>query len=204
MLEAQQLAAQRGSAVLFANVDFTVRAGEALMVTGANGSGKTTLMKIAAGLTRPVTGRLSWLGTTVLPFDPALRASTLYIGHSPALNDELTAEENLCALVRLHGTQADAAAIRAALSAWSLEAQRALPARALSQGQRRRVGLARLRLLQRALWVLDEPTAALDSAGVALLEQHVSSHLASGGIALIATHDDLTLNAGTKRNLHLR
>ena len=204
MLEAQQLAAQRGSAVLFANVDFTVRAGEALMVTGANGSGKTTLMKIAAGLTRPVTGRLSWLGTAVLPFDPALRASTLYIGHSPALNDELTAEENLCALVRLHGTQADTAAIRAALSAWSLEAQRALPARALSQGQRRRVGLARLRLLRRALWVLDEPTAALDSAGVALLEQHVSSHLASGGIALIATHDDLTLNAGTKRNLHLR
>jgi len=204
MLEAQQLAAQRGSAALFANVDFTLRSGEALMVTGANGSGKTTLMKIAAGLTRPVAGRLSWLGTAVSPFDPALRASTLYIGHTPALNDDLTAEENLCALVRLHGSQADTATIRSALSAWSLEAQRALPARALSQGQRRRVGLARLRLLQRALWVLDEPTTALDSDGVALLEQHISSHLAGGGIALVATHVDLALNAGAKRKLHLQ
>ncbi len=204
MLEAQQLAAQRGSAVLFANVDFTLRSGEALMVTGANGSGKTTLMKIAAGLTRPVAGRLSWLGAAVSPFDPALRASTLYIGHAPAINDELTAEENLCALVRLHGALADAAAVGAALAAWSLEAQRALPARALSQGQRRRVGLARLRLLRRALWVLDEPTAALDSEGVALLEEHISSHLADGGIALVATHDDLSLNAGTKRTLRLQ
>jgi heme exporter protein A len=204
MLEAQQLAAQRGSAVLFANVDFTLRPGEALMVTGANGSGKTTLMKIAAGLTRPVAGQISWLGNAVAPFDPALRASTLYIGHSPALNDELTAEENLGAMVRLHGAVADAAAIRAALAAWSLEAQCALPARALSQGQRRRVGLARLRLLRRALWVLDEPTAALDSQGVTLLEQHLSSHLAGGGIALVATHDNLALSAGTKRKLHLR
>lgn len=204
MLEAQQLAAQRGSAVLFASVDFTLRSGEALLVTGANGSGKTTLMKIAAGLTRPMAGRLSWLGDAVSPFDPALRASTLYIGHSPALNEDLTAEENLCALVRLHGALADAAAVGAALAAWSLEAQRALPARALSQGQRRRVGLARLRLLRRTVWVLDEPTAALDSDGVALLEQHVSSHLAGGGIALIATHDELTLCAGTKRKLHLQ
>ena len=204
MLEAQQLAAQRGSAVLFANVDFSLRPGEALIVTGANGSGKTTLAKIVAGLTRPVAGRLAWRGAEMAPFDSALRATTLYVGHAPALNDELTAEENLLALVRLHGASPDTANVRAALAAWSLDAQRALPTRALSQGQRRRVGLSRLRLLRRALWVLDEPTTALDADGVALLEQHLSTHLGGGGIALVATHHDLALAAGAKHTLHLQ
>ena len=204
MLEAHQLAAQRGSAVLFAGVDFSLRSGDVLLVTGANGSGKTTLMKIVAGLTQPVAGRLAWQGAEVAPFDRALRATTLYIGHAPALNDELSAEENLCALVRLHGASADAEAVRAALAAWSLDAQRSLPARALSQGQRRRVGLSRLRLLRRTVWVLDEPTTALDSDGVALLEQHLSAHLAGGGIALVATHHDLTLSSGAKCKLNLQ
>ncbi|MEO8739543.1 MAG: cytochrome c biogenesis heme-transporting ATPase CcmA [Casimicrobiaceae bacterium] len=204
MLEAQQLAAQRGSAVLFANVDFSLRAGEALLITGANGSGKTTLMKIVAGMTRSAAGRLVWQGTVVVPFDAALRASALYVGHASALNDELTAEENLVALLRLHGAAADGAAIRAALGAWSLDAQRQLPARALSQGQRRRVSLARLRLQRREVWILDEPTSALDADGVALLEQHISTHLAGGGIALIATHHDLALTSGAQRKLHLQ
>ena len=204
MLEAQQLAAQRGTAVLFADVNFSLRAGDALLVTGANGSGKTTLSKIVAGLTRPVAGSLFWQGAGVAPFDGALRASTLYLGHAPALNDDLTAEENLVALVRLHGAMTDTANIRAALAAWSLDAQRALPARALSQGQRRRVGLSRLCLLRRALWVLDEPTTALDADGVALLEQHLSAHLGDGGIALVATHHDLALAAGAKHTLQLQ
>jgi len=204
MLEAQQLTAQRGSSTLFANVDFALQPGEALLVTGANGSGKTTLMKIAAGLTQPASGRMRWRGAPVAPFDDTMRSVALYVGHAPALNDELSAEENLLALARLHGAITDIAAVRAALAAWSIDAQRALPARALSQGQRRRVGLARLRLLRRALWVLDEPTAALDAAGVALLEQHVATHLAGGGIAMVATHHDLALSSGAKRGLQLR
>jgi heme exporter protein A len=204
MLEAQQLGAQRGPATLFTGVDFALNSGEALLVTGANGSGKTTLLRIAAGLTRPVTGTLEWRGSAVAPFDTALRAATLYIGHATALKDELTAEENLASLAALHGAAVDSVAARAALAAWSLERQHALPARVLSQGQRRRVGLARLRLTRRPLWVLDEPTTALDADGVATLHKLLAEHLAQGGIAIIATHQDLALPDGAKRALRLQ
>ena len=204
MLEAQQLAAQRGSATLFAGIDFALKPGEALLITGANGSGKTTLLKIVAGLAPSSAGALTWRGTAVTPFATDARSATLYIGHATALKDELTAEENLVSLARLHGAAADAATVGGALRVWALEPQRALPARVLSQGQRRRVGLARLRLVQRVLWVLDEPTTALDAAGVATLQDLVAAHLASGGIAVIATHQDLTLPRGSRRELQLQ
>ncbi len=116
-----------------------------------------------------------------------------YIGHAAALKDELTAEENLASLASLHARSADRDAIGTGARLWSLERQRALPARALSQGQRRRIGLARLALVPRPLWILDEPTAALDAAGVALLCDLLGAHLAQGGIAIIATHQDIAL-----------
>ena len=103
MLEAQDLAAQRGDATLFAAVSFAVRPGAALIVTGANGSGKTTLLRIVAGLTRAAAGTLSWQRNAIAAFDPALRAAALFIGHAPALKDELTAEENLASLANLRG-----------------------------------------------------------------------------------------------------
>ena len=204
MLEGQHLAAQRGGVPLFSDVAFALLRGEALVVSGANGSGKTTLLKMIAGLTLPSMGTLEWSGTAVTPFDATLRSMTLYIGHSTALKDELTAEENLLSLATLHGVSVDAASTRAALSEWSLERQRALPARVLSQGQRRRVGLARLRLVRRPLWVLDEPTTALDASGVAILHAHLGAHLAQGGIAVIATHQDLALPPGAKKALTLQ
>ncbi|HEY1458990.1 MAG TPA: cytochrome c biogenesis heme-transporting ATPase CcmA [Casimicrobiaceae bacterium] len=204
MLEAQHLAAQRGAVTLFAGVDFTLTPGEALLVTGANGSGKTTLLKMVAGLAHPAAGALAWQGIARAPFDAATRATTLYIGHAPALKDELTAEENLRSLAVLHGTSAEWAAVREALRAWTLEAQRALPARVLSQGQRRRVGLARLRLVSRPLWVLDEPTTALDAAGIATLQDQLATHLDQGGLAMIATHHPLALREGTWRTLQLQ
>src|SRR5664279_2787937 len=100
MLEAQQLAAQRGAVTLFAGIDFTLQAGETLLVTGANGSGKTTLLKMVAGLAQPAFGKLAWRGVAMAPFAAETRATTLYIGHAPALKDELTAEENLLSLAR--------------------------------------------------------------------------------------------------------
>ncbi|HXX82821.1 MAG TPA: cytochrome c biogenesis heme-transporting ATPase CcmA [Casimicrobiaceae bacterium] len=202
MLEAQQLAAQRGGVPLF-TVAFALQRGEALVVTGANGSGKTTLLRIVAGLTLPAAGTLAWNGAAVTPFDPTLRAMTLYIGHATALKDELSAEENLVSLATLHGANVDAVQARAALADWALERHRSLPARVLSQGQRRRVGLARLRLVRRPLWVLDEPTTALDTAGVAILQELVAAHLAQGGVAVIATHHDLELPLGTMKALTL-
>jgi heme exporter protein A len=204
MLEAQQLAAQRGAVTLFAGIDFRLQAGETLLLTGANGSGKTTLLKMIAGLVRPAAGTLEWRGAAVAPFAAATRTTTMYIGHAPALKDELTAEENMISLARLHGAAADADMVGDALRAWGLEPQRALAARVLSQGQRRRVGLARLRLVQRPLWVLDEPTSALDDAGTKTLQELLAEHLARGGIAVIATHQDLALPAGARRTLRLQ
>ncbi|MFI4952198.1 MAG: cytochrome c biogenesis heme-transporting ATPase CcmA [Burkholderiales bacterium] len=196
MLESRELSAQRGAATLFSGVDFKLVPGDALLVTGANGSGKTTLLRIVAGLTRAAQGTLAWRGVPVAPLDPGLRAAVLYIGHAAALKDELSTEENLASLANLHGGDASRDAIGGALAAWSLDRQRALPARALSLGQRRRVGLARLKLVERPLWVLDEPAAALDAGGISLLCEMLGAHLAHGGMAIVATHQDMVLPPG--------
>jgi len=203
MLESKQLAAQRGTTTLFSGIDFKLAPGDALLVTGANGSGKTTLLRTSAGLSHAAQGTLSWRGVPVAPFDPDLRAAVTYIGHAAALKDELTAEENLASLASLHDGGAASDAIGAALALWSLERQRALPARALSMGQRRRIGLARLALVSRPLWILDEPAAALDTAGVALLCDMIGMHLARGGMAIIATHQDIALSGPSVRGLSL-
>lgn len=203
MLEAHDLAAQRGDAGLFASISFSLEPGAVLFVRGPNGSGKTTLLRILAGVTQAAFGRVIWRGSLVGPFERVLRASALFIGHAPALKDELTAEENLASLASLHGASAQPPALLEALRAWSLERQRALPARVLSQGQRRRASLARLQLVSRPLWLLDEPLAALDDAGAATLRESLTAHLARGGSAVIATHQDLSLSAGVSRSLRL-
>jgi heme exporter protein A len=203
MLESKQLAAQRGAATLFSGIDFRLAPGEALLVTGANGSGKTTLLRIAAGLSHAAEGTLSWRGVPVTPLDQGYRAAVVYIGHAAALKDELSTEENLASLASLHAGSAASDAIGGALALWSLERQRALPARALSLGQRRRIGLARLALVPRPLWILDEPAAALDDAGVALLCDLLGAHIAQGGMAIIATHQDIALSGPSVRSLPL-
>jgi len=203
MLQTQNLAARRGETLLFSEVSFSLAAGTALVIGGPNGSGKTTLLRILAGLTQPAEGMLSWRGEPVRPFDPRLRAETLFIGHVPALKDELTALENLASLASLHGGDVGAERLREALAAWSLSRQRSLPARVLSQGQRRRIGLARFSLVSRALWLLDEPATALDDAGIASLCAAVAAHLANGGVAVIATHQELALPSAASRSLRL-
>jgi heme exporter protein A len=203
MLEIHDLAARRGNTRLFAGLSFKVEAGQVLVVTGANGTGKTTLLRMVAGLSAPESGEIRWNGTAVAPFDPTLRAATAFAGHHPALKDELTAEENLAALVELAGEPAPREKIRGALDAVSLTRQRTLPARVLSQGQRRRIGLARLTLSGRPLWILDEPVTALDAAGTALLATLVADHLASGGLAVAATHTSLGLPEARVRSLAL-
>jgi heme exporter protein A len=195
MLSAHDLAARRGHTQLFAGVEFSVAPGQALLVTGANGAGKTTLLRILAGLSAPAQGETRWQGDRYTPFDERIRAATAFVGHSPALKDELTTEENLVALATLAGAPPGPADIEEALAAVALSRQRALPARSLSQGQRRRIGLARLRLVKRALWILDEPVTALDAAGTALMEALIGSHLERGGVAVAATHHPLALPA---------
>ena len=203
MLEVHDLAAHRGHARLFEGLSFKVEPGHALVVTGANGTGKTTLLRMLAGLSLPAAGEIRWDGKPVAPFDPAVRASIAFAGHAPALKDELTTEENLRALVTLGGETASPEAIRGALDAVALGSRRTLQARVLSQGQRRRVGLARLSLLMRPLWVLDEPTTALDTAGAAMLAGMIATHLDRGGLAVAATHTPLGLPAAQVRSITL-
>jgi heme exporter protein A len=192
-LGAQQLAATRGDARLFSGVSFAVRGGEVLAVRGPNGAGKTTLLRIVAGLSQPSAGAVVLDGRTLHPHDPHCRAQLAFLGHAPALKDELTAEENVAALAALAGEPADASALRQALVHAGLERQRALPARALSQGPRRRVGLARLAATRRKLWVLDEPATALDTQASAWLADLLVRHASRGGIAIVATHQDFPL-----------
>ena len=193
MLEAQKLAARRGFSKLFAGVSLRVGAGEALIVTGANGTGKTTLLRMLAGLSAPEAGEIQWQGQRVGLFAPELRAAVAFSGHLPALKDELTAEENLASLLSLEGSAASRESLTEALDDVALSRQRSLPARVLSQGQRRRIGLARLSLVSRPLWILDEPLAALDAAGAELLTRLLGRHLANGGLAVVATHSALGL-----------
>ncbi len=199
MLEAQKLAARRGFSKLFTGLSFRVGAGEALVVTGANGTGKTTLLRMLAGIAAPESGEIRWQGRKVAPFDAALRASIAFSGHLPSLKDELTAEENLASLVALEGAAPTREALGEAFDNVSLSRQRSLPARVLSQGQRRRIGLARLSLVSRPLWLLDEPLAALDAAGAALLARMLTGHLAKGGLVVAATHAPLGLDGLARR-----
>jgi heme exporter protein A len=202
-IEAHRLAAQRGYARLFDGVDFSLQPGEALVVSGRNGSGKTTLLRIVAGLTTPAEGEIRWRGERVAAFDPRLHDAVAFNGHASALKDELTAEENLDAWLALDGPRASRESLTGALDAVALLNQRRLPVRALSQGQRRRVGLARLALVRRALWILDEPLTALDADGATMLGGLLDAHLAQGGLCVAASHQPLPIAPQRVRRLEL-
>src|SRR5512132_1270850 len=190
-LAARGLTARRGHATLFTDVAFTVGRGEALVVTGPNGSGKTTLLRMLAGLTAPAAGEIWWNRRSVRPFDPALRGAVAFNGHLPALKDELTAEENLACWIALDDPTPDAQDVERALADVALERRRRLPVRVLSQGQRRRIGLARLQLIRRPLWILDEPLTALDAEGTDVLRRLLARHLDGGGVCVAASHQPL-------------
>jgi len=196
MLEAHDLAGERGHARLFFNVAFRVEPGRALAVTGANGSGKTTLLRILAGLTAPAEGSVHLDGAPMKPFDARLREAVAFGGHLPALKDELSAIENLESLTALAGARVSRAELAEALDRVALSRRQMLPARVLSQGQRRRIGLARLRVLRKPLWILDEPATALDQEGTALFGAMLVEHLEGGGAAVVATHQPIDLPPG--------
>ena len=190
-LEARGLTCTRGAATLFRDLSFAIAAGEWLAVRGANGSGKTTLLRCVAGLTRADRGEVLWDGAAAGAANAQYRTSLLYAGHLPGIKDELTAEENLRSALRLRGVDAPEAALGEALADAGLARRRRLPARRLSAGQRRRIGLARLMLDPAPCWALDEPLAALDAEGERLFGRLLERHLARGGLALLATHHDL-------------
>jgi len=189
------LTLSRGPRQLFANLSFTLMAGQALVLRGANGSGKTTLLRVLAGLTAADGGELRWNGEHWKALCAGQRAASLYLGHANALKDELTAAENLAESLAFDGVAVPDSVQRQSLDGMGLANRHHLPARRLSQGQKRRVGLARLALARKPLWLLDEPTNALDSEGVALFSRVVAEHLHQGGMACIASHLPLDIAA---------
>lgn len=191
-LEGRGLAASRGATRLFRDLGFRVGAGEWIALVGPNGSGKTTLLRAVAGLTRLDAGEVLLDGEKANAASERYREAMLYAGHLPGIKDDLSAEENLRSALALRGVAAEHASERAALEEVGLDRRRQLPARRLSAGQRRRIGLARLMLDPAAVWLLDEPLTALDDAGRALFERVLARHLERGGLALLATHQDLS------------
>lgn len=193
-LEVSGLACTLGNRRLFASLDFSVGSGQWAMLTGSNGSGKSTLLRILAGLVVPLSGSVRWNGAARRTGDPAWNATFAYQGHSSGWKDLLSVRENLAMQARLDmplaSPRAREDAIDRAIERVGLARQRRLPFARLSAGQRRRVGLARLACAPRPLWLLDEPTTALDAEGQRLFAGLLDQHLADGGSAVVATHLD--------------
>jgi heme exporter protein A len=183
LLQAAGLAAFRGERLVFRDLDFSVAAGGALLLTGPNGSGKSTLLRLLAGLLRPAAGMLTWDGADALSDLPAHAKRVAYVGHQDAVKLGLTAAENLHFAAQLNGARA-----ATALAAVGLEQLADLPARMLSAGQKRRLALARLVLSRAQLWLLDEPTLGLDAASVERFGGMLADHRAAGGMLVAATH----------------
>lgn len=188
MLTVVGLECRRGGRPLFSDLSFSIQPGELLHIQGVNGSGKTSLLRILAGLSRQETGEVRWNGADIRESREDYTSSLLYLGHQPAVKDDLTVAENLAVSCRLGGLEPSFHGMEMALEVVGLARRVNLPARVLSQGQRRRLALARLWLDQRPLWVLDEPFTALDIHATALLERRLEQHLGEGGMAVLTTH----------------
>jgi heme exporter protein A len=187
-LSAADLTCRRGSRLLFSGLDFALSAGEALVVTGRNGSGKSSLLRLIAGLLRADGGRISLEGGDS---ELNLAEQAHYLGHQDALKPSLTVRENLRFWSAYLGP-AESPPERA-LERLGLDGLADLPAAYLSAGQKRRLSLARLLTVHRPVWLLDEPTAALDAEGQVRLADLMRGHLARGGLILAAAHGPIGL-----------
>jgi heme exporter protein A len=203
LLETRALTCRRGDRVLFDGLDLGLVGGELLYLRGHNGSGKTTLLRALCGLILPTAGEVLWRGRPIRALRDAYTAELLYLGHRNGIKDDLTAAENLRVLAALDGDGADTAQAWDALARIGLRGHEDLAVRVLSQGQKRRVALARLLLTRARLWILDEPFTALDRDAVALLQDVIRSHLANDGLVVLTTHQEVPLTTGQIRTLTL-
>lgn len=192
-LTLSDLACLRGERIVFAGLGLGVPAGGAILLTGPNGSGKSTLLRLLAGLLAPIRGTVAWDGTPVAEAPDRHRARVAYVGHLDAVKPAMTVRESVAFWGGLStgGRAAGAGAddpVEAALLAMDIVHLADVPGRLLSAGQKRRANLARLFAAARPLWLLDEPTVALDRASVGRLEAGIAAHRAAGGVVLASTH----------------
>jgi len=203
MLEISDLCCVRGDHRLFSGLGFSLSAGELMQVQGPNGSGKTSLLRALCGFSMPESGKIHWKGKDIRELSEEYFGDLVYLGHHNAIKDELNALENLRINAGMAGKMVDDKDALAALRRMGLRGKELLPVKVLSQGQRRRVALARLLVSDAPLWVLDEPLTALDVGAVDMMQELIGEHLSKQGMAIFTTHQPLAVAGVETRILAL-
>lgn len=202
-LSADNLVGVRGDRLLFEKLNFNLSNGTVLFLQGANGSGKTTLLRTICGLSKPYGGNVNWCGENINSLAEDYSKHVLYIGHLAGIKEDLTALENLQFSLTLSGADISKRNATEVLKMLGLANGLNLPTRMLSQGQKRRVALARLWLQDLPLWILDEPFTALDASATSLLKQKIEAFANDGGIVVMTTHQEVVMSVPKFEQLQL-
>jgi len=203
VLNVTDLECVRGERILFKDISLDLESGNLLYVQGANGSGKTTLLRTLCGLSQPEAGSISWNNQDIRELVEDYASQALYIGHLPGIKADLTAVENLQFSAALAGSDVSREQTIEALTQVGIAMCADLPTRVLSQGQKRRVALARLWLQSNPLWILDEPFTALDGLAIKALTKHVEAFVNTGGMVVFTSHQIPEFNPDIMQRLSL-
>jgi heme exporter protein A len=203
VLKVDNLVGVRGDRLLFENINFELDQASVLYLQGENGAGKTTLLRMLSGLSKPYAGIISWCGENIDHLAEEYYKNVLYIGHLSGIKEDLTALENLQFSIALSGKRVTEKQTSDAFDMLGLSKGLNLPTRMLSQGQKRRVALARLWLQDAPLWILDEPFTALDVSATELLKEKIVAFARDGGMVIMTTHQEFTLNIPKFSHLRL-
>ena len=201
-LEAHGLECIRDDRRLFAELDFRIAPGQALLLEGRNGSGKTSLLRILCGIRLPEAGEVTWCGEDIFRLGPDYHEHTSYVGHRDGVKLDLTPLENL-SMAQALGKPRSGVTLEGALEQVDLGGFEDVPTRNLSAGQQRRLGLARLLVTSAQLWILDEPFTSLDRHGIEVVEALLDAHLANDGMLALTSHHTINLRRARVHQINL-